>query len=466
VSVDPAVSRVGENRMRIELHDAQGRPVEGAELAVRVHMHAMGAMPPMGGPVRVTPLGGGTYQADFGLDMGGTWLVEIEARRPTGEAIAAEGSLTVGTPGLRLASRGGSAAASAAPEEPRGLPDAAPPAPGAGPGEHPGEIALDPGRLQRIGVRSGLAEQAELEHALRAVARVVADETALVDVTLKVRGWLGTLEADAVGKRVEQGQVLFTFYSPELYVAQQEYLQALRSQASAWGTSVPGRADPLLGAARNRLRLWDVAPAELDRIAREGVALEHVPVRSPASGYVIEKNVVAGSAVAPGERLLRIAPLDRVWLEAEIYESELALVEVGQLVRVTLPYAPGRIWDARVGYVYPMLTDETRTARVRIELPNPDVELRPGMYANVELRAPRGMRTLVPESAVLHAGERSFVFLDLGGGRFRPQRVEVGERSGERVEILAGVEPGQRVVSSGTFLIASESRLRAALEQW
>ncbi len=461
-SVEPRELRVGENFMRIELRDARGRPIDDAELGVKVHMHAMGAMPAMGGPAGVTPQGDGAYRADFDLDMGGTWLVEIEARRPTGEAIVAEGSLTVGTPGLRLAVRGGSTT-------PAGEGHAHPgpaSAQGLGPGEHPGEIALDPARLQRIGVRTAPVERVEIEQAVRAVGRVVVDETALVDVALKVQGWVGRLEADAVGKRVEQGQVLFTLYSPELYAAQQEYLQALRSQASARGTSVPERADPLARAARNRLRLWDVAAGDLERIARAGAPLEQVPVRSPASGYVIEKNVVSGSAVAPGERLLRIAPLDRVWIEAQVYESELALVSQGQAVTVTLPYAPGRSWEGSVGYVYPGLSGETRAARVRIELANPELELRPDMYANVELRTPRGLRTLVPESAVLYAGERSFVFLDLDGGRFRPQRVEVGMRSGDRVEILSGLETGQRIVTSGTFLIASESRLRAALEQW
>jgi Cu(I)/Ag(I) efflux system membrane fusion protein len=463
VSVDPPEARVGENRMRIELRDAQGRPVEGAELAVKVHMHPMGAMPAMGGPAGVTPLGDGAYQADFDLDMGGSWLVEIEARTPDGASLGAEGSLTVGTPGLRLAARGAGPAGEAAHAHPR--PDApggvAPEA-----GGHPGEVRLDPGRLQRIGVRSAPVEQAELEPVVRAVGRVVADETALVDVALRVSGFVGTLEAGAVGARVERGQVLLTLYSPDLYAAQQEWLQALRSQRAARGTSAPDRADALVRAARNRLRLWDVADRDLDAIARAGAPLEQVPVRSPASGFVIEKNVVAGSAVAAGERLLRIAPLDRVWLEAEVYESELGLVRVGAPVTVTLPYAPGRSWDGKIAWVSPTLTDETRTTQVRIELPNPDLELRPDMYANVELSAPRGMRTLVPESAVLYAGERSFVFLDLGGGRFRPQRVEVGMRSGERVEILSGLEAGQRIVTSGTFLIASESRLRAALEQW
>jgi Cu(I)/Ag(I) efflux system membrane fusion protein len=394
--------------------------------------------------------------------MGGTWLVEIEARRASGAALAAEGSLTVGTPGLRLAARGGAAAGAPAGAVDPGPAGAAP----AREGEAPGEIALEPARLQRIGVRSAPVERAEIELSVRSVGRVVFDETALVDVASRVQGFVGTLEADALGKRVEQGQVLFTLYSPDLLSAQQELLQALRSQQNARGTSAPDRADPLAKAARNRLRLWGVAERDLDGVERAGAPLEQVPMRSPATGWVIEKRVVEGSAIAPGERLFRIAPLDRVWLEAQIYESELSLVEVGQPARVTLPWAPGRTWQGSVGYVYPTLSGETRTARVRIELANSDLELRPDMYANVELRAPRGVRTLVPESAVLHAGERSFVFLDLGGGRFRPQRVEVGLRSGERVEILSGVEVGQRVVSSGTFLVASESRLRAALEQW
>ncbi len=184
------------------------------------------------------------------------------------------------------------------------------------------------------------------------------------------------------------------------------------------------------------------------------------------SGYVVEKNLVAGSAFEPGQRLYRIAPLSRVWIEAEVYEYELSLVHEGQPATVTLPYLPERSFEATVAYVYPTLDPKTRTARFRLELPNPDLALRPDMYANVRLHAERGERLVVPQSAVLYAGERSFVFRALGDGRFRPQRVEVGLRSGEEVEILAGIDPGDAIVTSATFLIASESRLRAALELW
>jgi Cu(I)/Ag(I) efflux system membrane fusion protein len=184
------------------------------------------------------------------------------------------------------------------------------------------------------------------------------------------------------------------------------------------------------------------------------------------SGYVIEKNLVAGSAFVPGQRLYRIAPLSRVWIEAEVYEYELPLVREGQAATVTLPYLPGRVFEASVAYVHPTLDPKTRTARVRLELPNPDLVLRPDMYADVSLHADRGERLVVPQSAVLYGGQRSFVFRALGDGRFRPQAVQVGLRSGEQVEILTGLEPGDEVVTSATFLIASESRLRAAMAQW
>jgi Cu(I)/Ag(I) efflux system membrane fusion protein len=271
---------------------------------------------------------------------------------------------------------------------------------------------------------------------------------------------------DAVGDTVERGEVLFSVYSPELYAAQEEYLQALRSQARARETSAPDRADYLVRAARKRLELWDIAAGDLERLAQSGEPLEHLPIRSPVGGYVVEKNLVEGSAFEPGQRLYRIAPLARVWIEAQVYEYELPLVRAGQMAEVTLPYMPERRFEAAVAHVYPTLDPRTRTARIRLEIPNADLALRPDMYANVRIRAERGERLVVPQSAVLYAGERSFVFRALGDGRFQPQAVEVGLRSGEEVEILTGLAPGDEIVTSGTFLIASESRLRAELERW
>jgi Cu(I)/Ag(I) efflux system membrane fusion protein len=364
----------------------------------------------------------------------------------------------VGTPGLRLEGIGARVAGPVTPAQ-------AAPEPAAG-GTHPAEFQIPAGRLQRVGVRTAPAEKKTLQTSVRAVGRVIAEETTLEDVALKVRGWVGEVFVDAVGDPVKRGEALFSVYSPELFAAQAEYVEALRSQERARETSAPDRADYLVRAARNRLRLWDIADRELEHLTKTGEPVEHLPIRAAVSGYVVEKNLVKGSAFQAGQRLYRIAPLSQVWIEAEVYEYELSLVREGQAATVTLPYMPGRSFPATVGYVYPTLDPQTRTARLRLEIPNPDLALRLDMYANVLVHVERGERLVVPQSAVLHAGERSFVFRAVAEGRFRPQPVEIGLRSGEDVEILAGLEPGDIIVTSGTFLIASESRLRAALEQW
>ena len=288
----------------------------------------------------------------------------------------------------------------------------------------------------------------------------------LAEVTVKYKGWIGKLYADATGKRVRKGEPLFTLYSPELYAAQEELLTALASQSAARATSVPDRADYLVDAARKKLRLWDIEDEQVERIAESGEPLEYIPILSPVTGHVIEKNVVQGASVEPGEMLYRIAGLDKIWIEAELYESELPLVDVGQEAEVTLPYLPGRSFRGRVSFVYPYLEGESRTGRVRIELPNPRLELKPGMYANVDLVEERGERLVVPEEAVLYAGPRRLVFLDLGEGRLKPQEIEVGVKSGDFYEVLSGLEEGDVVVTSGNFLVAAESRIKSATEQW
>jgi Cu(I)/Ag(I) efflux system membrane fusion protein len=201
-------------------------------------------------------------------------------------------------------------------------------------------------------------------------------------------------------------------------------------------------------------------------VIRRGEPQDALPIRSPASGYVVEKDVVLGAAVEPGTRLYRIAPLDRVWIDAAVQEADLPLVSVGQAARVTLPSLQGVSLEGTVGYVYPTLDAETRTGRIRVELPNPEHRLLPDMYANVELVVDRGEKLLVPASAVLYAGPRRVVFVDVGEGRLRPRAIEIGAGNGEVYEVLSGLEAGDTVVSSGNFLVASESRLESALSQW
>lgn len=329
-----------------------------------------------------------------------------------------------------------------------------------------GVIMVDAQRRQLIGVRTAAVESRPVAVTIRAVGKVAYDETRLSDVSLKYRGWIGTLHADAPGQLVRKGEPLLTLYSPELYAAQEEFLAALASQKAARDTSAPDRADYLADAARQRLRLWDLEEAEIDRIAERGRATKYLPIVSPVTGYLVEKAVVEGAAVQPGMRLYRIAALDRVWVEAEIYESELPLVSVGQAAEVTLPYLPGETFRGRVSFVYPYLEGRTRTGRVRIELANRGLKLKPDMYATVSLRADRGERPVVPEEAILYAGPRRLVFLDLGEGRLRPQEIQVGVKSGDLYEVLSGLKEGDRVVTSGNFLVAAESRLKSATGQW
>lgn len=329
-----------------------------------------------------------------------------------------------------------------------------------------GVFTVDAKRRQMIGVRTAVVARRPVEIRVRAVGKVVYDETRLSDVSVKFRGWIGRLSTNSMGQEVHKGETLFTLYSPELYSAQEEYLSALASQRAAAGTAAPARADYLVDAARERLRLWDLRQWQIDQIAEKGSPLEHMPVVSPVSGVVVEKNVVEGAAVEPGMKLYRIAGLQTVWVEAEVYESELPLVSVGQEAEVVLPYFPGARFRGKVAFVYPYLADQTRTGRVRIELSNPDLELRPDMYADVELEIDRGERLVVPVEAVLHAGPRRLVFVDLGEGRLKPEEIEIGVKSGDFYEVLAGLEEGDLVVASGNFLIAAESRLKSAVEQW
>ncbi len=325
-----------------------------------------------------------------------------------------------------------------------------------------GVVVIDAQRRQTIGVRTERAERRPLMVSIRAPGKVAYDQSRLADVNLKVRGWVGEVRVNTLGERVERDQVLFTLYSPELYAAQEELLSAVASRKAAGS----GRVDYLVEAARRRLRLWDLTPSQVDEIVRAGVPRQYLPIQSPIGGYVIEKNLVTGAAVEPGARLYRIAALDRVWVEAELYESDASLVQVGDSARITLPYQSGAETSGRVGLVYPYFDDATRTLRVRVELDNESLALKPDMYANVVLDKPLGEHLAVPGDAVLSAGERSFVFVDLGGGRLKPQRVSVGRRAGDFVEILDGLSEGEQVVTSGNFFVAAESRLKVDMEQW
>lgn len=321
-----------------------------------------------------------------------------------------------------------------------------------------GVLFVDEGRRQRIGVKIAPVTVAPMDLDIRALGRVTYDEKALVDVTLKLDGYIHDLKVNATGEPLKKGQVLFTLYSPELYAAQQEYLLAQNSHSEANAS--------LLSAAKKRLELWGLQSWQIEEVAKRGEPIENMAFLSPASGFVLEKNVVEGAAVKAGERLFRIVPLQKVWVEADVYEHDLPEVKLGHRVEITMPYMPGRKYQGRVSYIYPTLDGRTRTGKVRIELPNEGLELKPDMYANVEFKLARGERLQVPESAVIYTGPRTLVFLDLGEGRLKPQEVKLGAQGDGSFEVLSGLEEGDRVVTSGNFLIAAESRIRSAADYW
>lgn len=330
-----------------------------------------------------------------------------------------------------------------------------------------GAVLVDAVRRQEIGVKTGPVAKKPLRLEVRAVGRVAYDETRLHDVSLKLEGWVERLHVDATGNFVKKGQVLFEVYSPELYTAQQDYLLARRTRDRLSADGRTGeRMGRLVEAAEARLRLLDLSPAQIAAIAKRGEPLRAVPFFAPASGYVVEKDVVEGAAVRPGQRVYRLAALDPVWVEADVFESDLPHVRAGMPAAVTLPHLPGRTFEGKVAHVYPDVDLKARTGRVRLELRNPGEVLKPGMYADVALRVELGERLQIPESAVLYTGPRTLVFIDLGEGRLRPQEVKLGAKVNGAYEVLGGLKEGQQVVTSGNFLLAAESRIRSAANYW
>jgi Cu(I)/Ag(I) efflux system membrane fusion protein len=331
-----------------------------------------------------------------------------------------------------------------------------------------GVVIIDEGRRQLIGVRTSAVVEGPLRSSFHAVGHVAYDESAFTDVNLKVKGWITKLLVNETGQRVARGQTLFTMYSPELYNAEQDFLLANRG-AGMGSIQFDAGAPRVLSfahAARKRLNLLGLSDAQIDAVAAQGEPQESTAIASPATGFVIEKDVVEGASIDAGMRLFRIAALNKVWVEADVYEADLGHVRVGQPAKITLDYLPGQTYDAKVSYVYPYLETGARTGRVRIELANKQLELRPGMYASVELASDMGSRVQVPAAAIVYTGPRRLVFVDLGEGRFRPQEVRVGTEADGMFEVLEGLKAGDMVATSGVFLIAAEARISTAAKYW
>lgn len=326
-------------------------------------------------------------------------------------------------------------------------------------------VHLSDADQQRIGVTFATAEVGMLRREIRTVAQVGYDESRLAAISLKVDGWIERLDLNTPGAAVRPGDKLFSVYSPALVSAQQELLLAGRLLADVADASSGTRsgAEEMRAAAYRRLQQWDVPVGEIESVVRDGTAHRAVTFRSPVGGVVIEKLVVQGQRVMAGETLFLIADLGRVWLDGEVFGQDLAAVHLGQAVTAEFPALPGETRSGRIGFVYPTLSTETRTAHVRVELANSGLLLKPGMYATIRILSVRQDVLTVPRSSVLTTGERSLVFVRDTDGRFVAHNVVVGESTDDRIEIISGLRAGEVVVASATFLIDAESNLDKAL---
>lgn len=327
------------------------------------------------------------------------------------------------------------------------------------------EIPMD--KQEMIGVKTVQAVVKPLERALRTVGRIEYDERRLATANTKIEGWIEKLHVDYTGRYVKKGEPLAEIYSPELVATQQEFLNTIRwvSQGKAvkdeqTGMLLTKDAEVILAAAKERLRLWDISEEQIARVAQTGKPRRTLTIYSPVSGYVVQKMAVQGMRVMPGEKLFDVADLASVWVIADIYEYELPLIKIGQRARISLSYFPGRESFAQVDYVYPALAGETRTAKVRFTIPNPDGELKPQMFTNVEIKINLGNRLAVPTDAVIDTGVRQIVYVDKGEGNFEPREVKTGLRTEDLVEIVRGLKTGEKVAAAANFLIDSEAQLK------
>ncbi|MBW3542800.1 MAG: efflux RND transporter periplasmic adaptor subunit [Planctomycetes bacterium] len=321
-------------------------------------------------------------------------------------------------------------------------------------------VMIEPGLQQRIGVTIGQVEREPLRMSVKTIGIIRPDETRTARVHLKTEGWVEELFVNFTGQKVQQGDPLLAIYSPEFLTAQVEYLVARESEQLGGG----GRGGRSLAqTSLRKLRLWDVPPDELRELERTGRARENLTLRSPVSGTVLEKNVLQEERVTPQRELYVISDLSTVWVQAKIYQYELPHVELGKPATVTIPGLPGRRFEGTVVFIQPTVEEATRTVEARVELPNPDGLLKPGMFVEVEIQHPMGEGLLVPAAAVFRTGERDIVFRAEEGDRFVPVVVEISPMkfAEERYHVLKGLNAGERIITSANFLIDSESRLRS-----
>lgn len=323
-------------------------------------------------------------------------------------------------------------------------------------------IAVDPVTTQTMGIRTATVTHGPLRRAIRTVGAIEYNETALADVTTKFKGWIEKLYVNATGQLVMKGDPLFEIYSPELYSAQVEYLLATDPTNKAGAGN-----DALKTSALTKLKFFDISDEQIAELEKTRKATKTLRIVAPQDGFVADKMVVQGQMVDAGMKIYRLADLGLVWVQAQIYEQDLVYLKLGQEATVTLSYLNDREFRGRVTYIYPNVDEKTRTAKVRMEFHNPGYFLKPGMFATVQVMSElEPSALLVPDMAVLRSGEKTTVFVALDGGKFDPRTVTLGPQAeGDMYQVLTGLSEGERIVTSGQFMLDSESQLREAIQK-
>jgi len=333
-------------------------------------------------------------------------------------------------------------------------------------------IRINPTTVQNMGVRSDKIHRMDLSRVIRTVGEVTFDEEKIYQVNARISGWIEKLYVNYVGAPVRKGDPLLEIYSPELVTTQEEYLLAFRQleQAQRSGQDVSVRdAQRLLSSAKKRLENWEIPGEVIRNLEETGETSRTVLLRAPATGFVYEKFAVEGAHVSAGVDLFQLVDLSTVWVHASFYEDEVPWIKTGQAVEMELSYLPGKKYEGTVSYVYPFLREKARDVHVRLIFPNPNLDLKPGMYVNVQLQGkviPDAL--VVPTEAIIRSGHRNIAFVVRGEGMFEPREIQIGEEGGPRngfVRVLSGLSEGESVVVSAQFLLDSESRLQESIRK-
>jgi Cu(I)/Ag(I) efflux system membrane fusion protein/cobalt-zinc-cadmium efflux system membrane fusion protein len=326
-------------------------------------------------------------------------------------------------------------------------------------------IQLTPQRMQSIGIVLGKVESKAVSSELRFYGNVEVDERRLAYVQTRFAGWIRRVYADATGNFVRKGQPLFTIYSPDLVLTEQEYLVAKQNSESLQDSTVgnvASGASSLLKAARERLLQWEISPAEIEQLDRTGKPITDLTIFSSVSGYVTDKKALRNLYVQPETMLYTVADLSDVWVLAQIFQSDAGKIKPGDPAEITLDAYPGRVFKGHVDYLLPQLDMNTRTLPVRLVFPNSGLKLRPGMYVNVHVKLPMGDQLVIPASAAFHSGTKNLVFVYQGEGSIEPREVEFGPQVGDQIVVSKGLKADEQIVTSANFLIDSEAQLQAA----